>query len=192
MKNLKIASLLLFCIALLSAKCKKENILVSELSKLPPETHTGANTFGCLVNGQAFLPKGSFLGGAILQCNYIHINDGDYFVVQGNINGNNPGSGTSVQVQTDSLAISENVTIPLLKYFTPGFASGTYGQILFTSSGVKSIDYRTNLTTTGQLHITYLDDVKQIVAGTFSFDAINSNGEKVEVRNGRFDVYFTR
>lgn len=27
----------------------------SELEKLPPITHTGENTFGCLVNGKAFV-----------------------------------------------------------------------------------------------------------------------------------------
>ena len=38
---------------LLSSSCKKDNI-----SKLPPPTQTGENTFGCLVNGKAFVPKG--------------------------------------------------------------------------------------------------------------------------------------
>lgn len=39
--------------------CKKESTSQDELAKLPPATQTGANTFGCLVNGKAFMPKGS-------------------------------------------------------------------------------------------------------------------------------------
>ena len=27
------------------------------LSKLPPETQTGANTFGCIINNQVFYPR---------------------------------------------------------------------------------------------------------------------------------------
>jgi hypothetical protein len=30
------------------------------------------------------------------------------------------------------------------------------------------------------------------VAGTFWFDAVNDRGEKVEVRQGRFDMLFSR
>lgn len=29
-----------------------------------------------------------------------------------------------------------------------------------------------------------------IISGTFWYDAINSTGQKVEVRNGRFDMHF--
>ena len=39
---------------------------------------------------------------------------------------------------------------------------------------------------------TRLDEVKQIVSGTFWFDAVNDKGEKVEVREGRFDMIFTK
>jgi hypothetical protein len=188
MKNLKIATLLLFCIALLSAKCKKENIPVSELSKLPPETHTGANTFGCLVNGQAFLPKTPLLGGPSKQCSYIYTNGGYYFVASGFTSSSTADPGIGIQVQTENLPISADATIPLLKYFTPGMASGSYNLYYNTYNDF----YNTNDTVKGELHITYLDEVKQIVSGTFYFDAINKKGEKVEVRNGRFDMYFTR
>ena len=38
--------------------CKKTDSLEAELAKLPPITQTGANTFGCLVNGKAYIPSG--------------------------------------------------------------------------------------------------------------------------------------
>ena len=52
MKNIVIiATLMLLC----AAGCKKDK--ASE-DQLPPATQTGANTFGCLVNGKVFVPKG--------------------------------------------------------------------------------------------------------------------------------------
>jgi hypothetical protein len=39
----------------------------------------------------------------------------------------------------------------------------------------------------GELKITKIDVSKSIVSGTFWFDAVNSKGEKVEIREGRFD-----
>ena len=51
---IKIFSLLLLPI-LLADSCKKNG---NELSKLPTATQTGANTFGCLINGKAFIPNG--------------------------------------------------------------------------------------------------------------------------------------
>ena len=53
---LSLAALVLLC-----TQCKKTNSSTpqTELEKLPPITKTGANTFGCLVNGVAWLPNGS-------------------------------------------------------------------------------------------------------------------------------------
>ena len=41
---------------LISSSCKK-NKSDNPINQLPPETQTGANTFGCLVDGKVFLPK---------------------------------------------------------------------------------------------------------------------------------------
>ena len=46
------------CLTLLmAAGCKKETTLENELAKLPPATQTGANTFGCLLNGKAWVAQ---------------------------------------------------------------------------------------------------------------------------------------
>ena len=54
-------SLLPLCIAILLcfcfAQCKKTKIEPTELSKLPAATQIGANTFGCLVNGKAWIAQ---------------------------------------------------------------------------------------------------------------------------------------
>jgi len=50
--------LLLFTLITMLFSCSNHNDSqpVSEISKLPPATQTGANTFGCLLDGVAFLP----------------------------------------------------------------------------------------------------------------------------------------
>ncbi len=47
--------------------------------------------------------------------------------------------------------------------------------------------YYTNTIKTGELKITRVDLANSIISGTFWFDAINTAGETVEIRQGRFD-----
>ena len=62
MKKTNTIWLLLLALCSIFASCKKDKITNSQLAeseKLPPITQTGANTFGCLVNGIAWLPNGT-------------------------------------------------------------------------------------------------------------------------------------
>jgi len=54
MKNILLLTISFF---LLSSSCKK-NKPTNPVDQLPPETQTGANTFGCLINGEVFKPGG--------------------------------------------------------------------------------------------------------------------------------------
>ncbi|MGQ0738421.1 MAG: hypothetical protein ACT4OJ_05115 [Bacteroidota bacterium] len=167
-------------------QCKKKK------DELPPETQTGANTFGCLVNGQVFLPGGAQLSGGSLQCNYQYLgsraNGGHYFV----LSGRNQTSGNplrSVSLYTDSLQLAENIKLTL-KNRIKGNASGRY---FGPQTDINIATYVTNENLyIGELWIKKLDTLNQIVSGTFWFDAVNSNNKKVEIRQGRFDVRYTR
>jgi len=189
MKTLHSILLILLSFTLLSSSCKKHVIQpVNQLSLLPPATQTGANTFGCLVNGQAFVPKNrSILQGPILQCNYIYTTGGYHLTVAGG-NKNSDGSITDIVVGTDSLAVAQGETLTF-KTFVTGNAQASY--TLFYYTGGEN-DYETNNTVYGQLTITKLDPVKQIVSGTFYFNAVNSAGDTVKITDGRFDMPYTR
>ena len=51
----------------------------------------------------------------------------------------------------------------------------------------------TNSTYTGEMTITKFDLTTEIVSGTFWFDVQNPwTGEKIEVREGRFDTHFSQ
>jgi hypothetical protein len=190
MKILKPFLLVIFSLILLSSNCKKDNQApVSELSKLPAATQIGANTFGCLVNGVAFLPGGDTFSGAKVQCNYIYLNNSYSLNVSASFKGNN-GSETGIFLQTDSLPVKEGQTLNLKNYAVPGMAFGSYD--IFATPNFTY--YETNSTVTGQLTITHFDQTKQIMSGTFSFNAVNTtnSSDAVKITDGRFDMLYTQ
>lgn len=168
-------------ITIIITSCKKQP--VDQLSLLPAATQTGANTFGCLVNGKAFLPKKSFsvIARTDLSCFYSNTENGYVFNIGAS---RDLGSGSSdvVGIATDSLKISEGETINLTKAFTPTLAFGDYA--------INVSSYTTNASATGELTITHLDMIKQIVSGTFQFNAVSKSGDTVKITNGRFDVHY--
>jgi len=165
--------------------CDKDNDKPkTELEKLPLATQTGANTAGCLVNGVAFLPKGYFPTGN-LKCNYI---DGKDFVLgfSEKIDNNNFKSITITSLN-QNLNDNVNVIFPLKAYG----ANSKFGE--YNVNAVSSPDpnfYSTTNIITGELKITHHDFNNAILSGTFWFDAINSNGEIVQIREGRFDMHY--
>lgn len=180
-------SSILTLIILTASQCRK-NKPENPADQLPPETQTGANTFGCLVNGKVFKPGGASLIGGSLQCNYQIVNNGYYFVLIGR---NQTGSNllTSVGLYTDSLPIQQGNKFNL-KARIKGNSSADYFKAL---SAYQYEQFNTEGGTySGELWIKKLDPVNQIVSGTFWFDAVTANGQKVEVREGRFDVRYTQ
>jgi hypothetical protein len=60
----------------------------------------------------------------------------------------------------------------------------------FFESNIVNDNYSTTPEVTGELAITHHDYDNAIISGTFWFDAINNAGEKIEVREGRFDMEY--
>lgn len=50
--------------------------------------------------------------------------------------------------------------------------------------------YKTNTSYVGTLEILYHDIDKYILGGTFEFDAVNEDGEVIEIRKGEFDLKY--
>jgi hypothetical protein len=188
MKLFLILSSILTFIILTSSQCKK-NKQVDIFDQLPAETQIGANTFGCLVNGKVFKPKGSSLAGPILQANYQLI----YSPPTGYILGITGRDRSTEEIKSISIGFDSLIAEQGKKYqlttIIKGNAGGQYG--LYPSTGSYQI-FQSNDTATGELWIKKFDPVNQIVSGTFWFDAVNGSGQKVEVRDGRFDVRYTQ
>ena len=174
--------ILLIAVALTFSCCNNDDD--NHGDTLPPATQTGANTVGCLVNGEVFLPKAEGINPAVV-VNYEYIN-GEFFFTLAfrDLQGSN---NEFVSVQTSRINLEIGQTYILNKNqeedgdYTGG--GGTYGPDI-------NNHFVTTTTKTGELTITYLDLSNSIISGTFWFDAINEEGELVEIRDGRFDYVY--
>jgi hypothetical protein len=152
--------------------CKKD---------LPNESQSGADTFGCYVNGKLFIPKGSPFAGPVLKAQYSSQNNKPVFSISATMaDGENRHS---VSIVGDSVKLAVG-TYPIA---TPK-AGGVSGHYNFPDPLSPQASYTSTTVLAGQLTIKHFDSIKYVVSGTFYFDALNSNGEKVEIREGRFDV----
>jgi hypothetical protein len=173
-------------VALLAAffveACKKE------ISQLPPETQNGANTFGCLVNGQVFVPRGSDgYSGTNIKAYYQYIYPSPVgYVFQLAATDYNSKPLLAVDLGLDSLKVSEGQTFRLKQGI-----SGN-GEAIHWIGVDFSKRFITNDTVNGEIHFKKFEQANQIASGTFWFDGINSFGEIIHVTQGRFDVKFSR
>lgn len=186
----KKTTLLILLIAVLAFQCRKhEN--ESEIKKLPPATQTGAGTFGCLINGKAFIPRGGVYSGNALRCVYEISNGGIYVKLSATDSTVQYLEGVSIN--TNNIAIQEGQTITL-----EGFGKTGVGAAEYFTMGTDAMyhEYITTPEVTGELHITRFDEAAQIISGTFWFDAVFADGiynrEKIQVREARFDLHYTR
>lgn len=172
---------MLFLLALTLSCCNNDddnNQPTNPIDQLPPATQTGANTFGCLLDGHAFLPG---RGGNPLDCVYQFVNGEWYFALQANREDENFNL-IGLSLSTNALELEENVVYNLLENES-GNVSGGYYYI--------SINSFTSQNYTGELTITKLDMQNQIVSGTFWYDIEDQDGIVHEIREGRFDMQFT-
>lgn len=92
-----------------------------------------------------------------------------------------------ISINTNALALVQGQSYDLKSY---GLSNTAYAS--YTYYHDYSLDnYKTN-TLTGKLTITKLDQTKQIISGTFYYNAVSSKGDTVHVTDGRFDMQYTR
>ena len=184
--------LLLFAVLAFFVSCNKDDDptpepQISEIDKLPPATQTGVNKVGCLVNGKAFLPSGTRPGSGNPNpyCAYYHDNFVLSFSIVKSENNTSMLGSETIAIYSKDVVLEEGNTYILKKGNTNHSAIYThYNNIVNPDS------YETNENYTGELHITKLDKTNNIISGTFWFNAVNEQGKKVEVREGRFDMVF--
>ena len=176
----------LFCTSM--AACKKQNNTSTpqtELEKLPPITQTGANTFGCLVNGVAWLPNGSSpqYGRRNIRLDVDpNLSTGLFQVIA---NQYNEGAGNFITVGTYGCRNSGVFRFgqdSIFAQYSKAIAGSNWCQIASTTAG----SYKT-----GYLNITYYNQSNGIYSGIFEFTLYDSNNtcnDTLKITNGRFDV----
>ncbi|MEJ7627151.1 MAG: hypothetical protein WKF35_09830 [Ferruginibacter sp.] len=182
----KIILCLLLATTFIAASCKKDKtqIPLTELEKLPPITQTGANTFGCLVNGIAWLPNGSKpqTGGPNIQVYVDPTFQGGRFSITGN-KYKEPNQFISIG--------SFKCTSSGLFNFDSSYNGLQFYRNIYASNYV---DYSTNdsgIFKKGYINIIRYDLASGIFSGTFEgkLHKVNgSYGDTINITNGRFDV----
>jgi hypothetical protein len=144
-----------------------------ELAKLPPITATGENTFGCLVNGKAFLPVQGFLGAKALDG---YINSGNNFY----LNASNIDLNYRLTIIIQNI---EEFSGDLTKSTTNSL--GDLDRISF-----KYEDIITRELISGNLELVEEVIKQNIIAGTFNITFKEEDGDLIEITEGRFDLKY--
>nr|WP_315174349.1 DUF6252 family protein [uncultured Flavobacterium sp.] len=161
---------------------KDDNKPKTELEKLPAATQTGAQTFGCLIDGKAFVPPKfgtnapsafyQFVGGAYT------LSISGRRADSSNLKGVIIGCIDMPIIQETTYSLKEKTAHNYFGSYLIG--GGIYGE--FNSTNIES----------GTLTITNFDSSNFIISGIFSFKGKEINtGETVEITEGRFDMHYT-
>ncbi|MFN4762962.1 DUF6252 family protein [Gillisia sp. Q332] len=175
----------LFLILLLIGlnSCSKQDECDNPVDCLPPATHIGANTAGCLVNGEVLVPTGGgFNRPTVLLSQYVFHNGRYIFSIS--IVDLKSKIDRSIHLESKKNKLINGETYTLSKS-TEDSSSAFY----FLEGGFVDA-FETTDEIIGEFKVTHLDEYKNIISGTFWFDAINNEGEIVQIREGRFDVRY--
>ena len=165
MNTTKILKLLL--VTIIISCSNDDNTPKNPIDQLPPETQTGANTFGFLVNGEPINVTNTSAQTAIYQGGGIQFGAGGvYMVALDPFTINTPYGFKDIGVSTSrakyTKKISEN-TFCLYNY------SDTYqGSVTFTK----------------------IDKINYIISGTFEYSTVTDDCEDIKITNGRFDLKY--
>lgn len=152
--------------------CEKEDPNLTPLERLPPKTQIGANTAGCLVNGEAVYAKNRF--------NLFYQNQKD-LGVSFRLGDSELRKSINIASLNETLEIGNTYILSKVENDSKW---GEYTEVVpFVSEQL----YQTNSSITGELIITHHDYDNATISGTFWFDAVDRNGNTIEVREGRFD-----
>lgn len=149
----------------------------TELEKLPPATQEGKNTFGCLVNGKAWITRTSTDATAFYQ-------EGVFAI------------GATNDKNTENIFISiydENLSEG--EYHLPNDnGENTIQDVAgLNQSKTTKCRFETMSDYTGTVQITHLDQSQGswIVSGTFEFEAYSPECDTIiKVTDGRFDLNY--
>lgn len=152
---------------------------VSKKEELPPITQEGKDTFGCLVNGELWLPKGNN-GTPNLNLSYDPSFNKGTFDLRGYRYLNSQDSQYII-LFSDSLASTGIYPLQM----------GTHQVISFRDA--SRCFYSGNDTSVfreGALNISRFDLQNQIISGTFEFTMYMPGCDTIKVTEGRFDIKF--
>lgn len=140
------------------------------IDQLPPATQTGANTFGCLINGEPFVVSNTSNQTAIYQGGVLQI-----------------GGGIDNSIMDKRISI--NISAPINLNTPYDLTLFPNNLAIFVNNG-EGCYYDYDHTTSGTLTITKFDQTNFIISGTFNFSTQTNECENINITNGRFDLQY--
>jgi len=143
------------------------------IDQLPPPTQEGKNTFGCLVNGEAWVIKSTIRATAVYQGGFLQM-------------GANIDAGG--RDQSISLSIDGNVNKDFKYIITKDISQNA--SAAFTNS-TTDCDYDYENVLSGEIFISkFTIESPFIVSGTFEFTTALNDCDTIRVTDGRFDLNY--
>jgi len=175
----QLISILIIIILLPSMSVECEDPIAEEPTELPPITQEGADTFGCLIDGEVWVPGSNSRRDEPIYANYPLINRFDIIVFRA------VGPLTMLNIRLiDSTNIWEGQRFDFTKRNEIAFD--------FNYDGCKFVNANVGgQIIAGELFISRFDSGNRFVSGTFWFTAV-SDCDTVFVKDGRFDLLFTK
>jgi len=154
-----------------------------EWTTLPPETQTGANTFGCYIDGELFVKVHSLFG-KILTVNYNTESDKLYINLWGTVNGKDASGNINMVIDTPIEGSTQKFSNAYYRS-----AQGTPYPPNQDQSKPIQVCYIYGTNNSGTCTITKFDTIQKIVSGQFQFVGfcIDSTNTK-KITQGRFDL----
>jgi hypothetical protein len=175
-------SLSLLCLFI---SCRKHTI---NSIQFPAETQSGLNTFGCYIDGNAFIPSTTLFGN-VHPINVYYTPDSTQYYKAGFL------SIQGIDARY-SLDFAGDVLIQKLQVFGIGEYSLTH---VFNCTNPYECDAgayynakegKNYFIENGKLTITKLDTLNKIISGKFYFSSKDSTGNRKEVKSGVFDTKY--
>ncbi len=172
---MKKAFISLLCIIWFLCGCQKD--------LLPAPTQEGLNTFGCKINGKAWIPDGAPAGKGPAE---------------------KPIEVTCARVKGDTVSLFIYACASSLDRVQLTLPRATPGENILKAYGQNdpafavyySNDFKQYFQTSpnpGKVTITKLDTVNRILSGTFEFTGMETvNKQKVQITEGRFDLRYEK
>ncbi len=186
-------TILLFFLAL--ASCSKDSVKQDQVAQLPPETQTGANTFGVTINGKVYIPRDptgvnvgpsgrgmKFKGSSTLPWNEIYLSDGASAV------------GFQMIIHFKNLLTQATGIINFqTSNFKDGLDSNLVDHLFFKiwDSNISNYAYYGSVENQGEINIKKFDGSPSwILSGTFQgkFIRYDNSNEFITISDGRFDL----
>jgi hypothetical protein len=169
----KIIPLLFITLLAACEGCKDDPAPKTELEKLPPATQEGKNTFGCLVNGKAWVTETSIDAVAAYQLGLLTI-----------------GADIDNPPQSIGLLIIENGIIVSINNNYDLTQTNESNARFNSEESFGVCFYERENTLSGELLLTKFDKINLVVAGTFQFTTATSDCDTIKVTDGRFDLTY--